>query len=801
MAAPPVCRKAARQPVHHAMHMPLTLQPAHYKLAAIAFMAIFIPTPQVLAQSCLDAGLMPGSGLVVQLREAAQADRIAVTYRNPEQSIWFIPLTAPARGRMACVFENISYLKIAASDSALTHDAQTDLLTFLDLSSATHSIDARKSPASEGSVVLNSLGINYQLLTSYNAGKISPAASAQINAYTQGWYLNTSLAWNKHGRIARYESYALQQSVGSGSFLRLGDAVTGPTALGESLQFAGLSWGTDRQLRPADFTPVLPTLRSGSALSGPLEVFINDSLQYQQTLQSGVYDLRNVPAQQGFNSYSIRTLDAQGNPVIVNREIYLPASLLPPGIQSWRLDAGLQREDFFTSNTRYRAPLISGSYAAGLSHDTTVGAHALVSRSTAIASAAYDQRLSALWTGHIGLMAARKAARQGNALEVRLDGSSRWWRFLATRTQAFTPLPGLGDRPPLVLQRLLRADWSGIPGLSLGLTLAQSRRELSDTEEVATLSASSRVFDTGTIISAAATLTRASPTLQQKNLTVSLIVPLSPANEQRNSSLYASHSSLDGAQLSRLQYANHGNHGAKPEDDNWGLGATHDSRRSLSAVDANWSRRTGHFELDASARSGQQSQSAHIAMRSGLVWTGGSFFSTRPITGAFAMVSTGEPDVPVLFENRPAGKTNGQGLLLVTGLVASSTNRIRLNPANWPIHWTSSEVDKNVVPPLGGGVLVSFKINTQAWLMQTFIQPLQPNGKAYPAGTLVSASVDGDQRETAIDSKGQLWIAELIPALMFSITYQGKRCEFALAPNTDTSDVAALAPSRCEERP
>jgi outer membrane usher protein len=783
------------------MHMPRTLQPAHYKLAAIAFMTVVMPTQHVLAQNCLDAGLMPGSGLVVQLREAAQADRIVVAYRNPEQSIWFIPFAVHPPGRMACLYENISYLQITASDSALTHDPQTDLLTFLDLRSATHSIDARKTPASESAVVLTSLGINYQWFAGYSAGKITPAASAQINAYTQGWYAHTSLAWNKHGRIARYESYALRQSVSSGSFLRLGDAITGPTALGESLQFAGLSWGTDRQLRPGDFTPVLPTLRSGSALSGPLEVFINDSLQYQQTLQTGVYDLRNVPAQQGFNSYSIRTLDAQGNPITINREIYLPASLLPPGIQSWRLDAGLQREDFFTSNTRYRAPLISGSYAAGLSHDTTVGAQALVSRSTAIASAAYDRRLSALWTGHIGLMAARKAARQGNALEVRLDGSSRWWRFLAARTQAFTPLPGLGDRPPLVLQRLLRADWNGIPGLSLGLTLAQSRRDLSDTEEVATLSASSRVLDTGTIISAAATLTRASPTLQQKNLTLSLIVPLAPTNEQRNSSLYASHSSLDGAQLSRLQYANNGNSGARPENDNWGLGATYDSRRSLSAVDANWSRRTDHFELDASARAGQQSQVAQGSMRGGLVWTGGSFFSTRPITSAFAMVSTGEPDVPVLFENRPAGRTNERGLLLVTGLVASSTNRIRLNPANWPIHWTSSEVDKEVVPPLGGGVLVSFRINTQAWRMQTFIQPLQPNGTAYPAGTLVYASVDGDQRETAIDRKGQLWISELIPAKMFSITYQGKRCEFALAPDTDASDVAALAPSICKERP
>ncbi len=764
--------------------------------AAIALSAMSVPAGQAWAQSCVEAGLAPASGNVVQLREAPQDDRTAVSYRDRDDRAWFVPLQGSHPGRTSCAYNNARYVRIPDGDPALTHDTERDMLVFLDMQNATGIIDARRAAASPDSGVLDSLGLNYQLALNYSAGRLNPSANGDFHAYTHGWYFNTALAWNNTGRIARYESYALRQSPESGTFLRLGDAVTSPTAMGESVQFAGLSWGTDRNLRPNDFAPVLPTLRSGSALPGPLEVFINDTLQFQQTLQTGVYDLRNIPAQQGFNSYTVRTLDAQGNAVTVRREIYLPSALLPPGIKSWRVDAGLQRENFFNANAKYGAPIVAGSYAAGLDHDSTVGAQALMSRMATVASASYDRRLSALWTGHIGLLAAKRAARQGSGIEVRLDGASRLWRVLMDWTHAFSPLPGLGERPALVAQRLLRAQWSGIPGVSLGLTLAQSRRESGGTEEVATLNATSRVYDTSAVVSAGLTSTRASA-VRQQNVTVSLIVPLDTSPDQRSRSLYASQSSVDGAQLSRVQYADNG---PVPADGNWGVGLTHDSRQSMTSVDANWARSTDRFDLDASARAGGQSRAAQVALRSGFVWTGGSLFSTRPVTGAFAMVSTGQKDVPVLFENRPAGRTNERGLLLVPGLVATGINRLRLDPASWPINWTSGEVEKEVVPPLGGGVLVSFRINAQAWPAQTFVKPLQPTGQLFPAGTLVVASVNGDRRETAIDREGQLWIGELIPATSFSIIYQGRLCEFSLQPSVTSGEVAAVRPDKCGEK-
>ncbi|SFU38652.1 Outer membrane usher protein FimD/PapC [Polaromonas sp. YR568] len=754
---------------------------------------------------CLVLGLAPDSRMVMQLREAGHGERVALVFRDRERSGWFVPVLAEPGNEDAgarCTFEGRSYRKFAATDTALRHDADSDLLTVLDPSQATDVIDGRKAPLQQ-SPALESAGINYQLALNYAENnpqrRFSPSAYADFYAYTGGWYLNNSLAWNNNGRVARYESYALREWLDTGTFLRLGDAVSNPTALGESLQFAGLSWGTDRNLRPGDFAPVLPTLRNGNALAGPLEVFVNDNLQFQQTLQSGVYDLRNLPAQQGFNSYSVRTLDAQGNPVTVQREIYLPVSLLPPGITAWRVDAGFQREDFFTANANYGPGFVSGSYARGITYDVTLSAQGLVSRAASTLSAGYDQRLGDLWTGHLGVITARntqQGQQQGHALQARLDGGSRWWRLLADWTHAPRALPGLGTRAALRMQRLLRAQWNDAAGWNLGLTVVQTEREPSTREDLATLSASTRVLQSGASVTLSLTRTRFAG-VSQDNLMLSLFVPLAPGAGNRNRGFYASHNSTEGAELSRAQYSSSGQ---TPQDGAWSVGATHDSRPGLSAVDGFWSGSTDKADLNFSGRASRGDNSGQFTLRSGVLWTGGSAYLSRPIRGAFAMVSTGEEGVDVYYENRPMGRTDARGMLLVPELRALELNRLSLNPSAWPIHWLAGEVERQVVPPRGGGVLVSFKINARVWPSNSMVTPLAPGGGPFPAGTVVRAVAEGEPTETVIDRQGRMWLAELLPARVFSITHAGKRCEFDM-PDPGGDAEMAVQPRQCEDTP
>lgn len=766
---------------------------------------LLLPAAAWPGDNCLD--LAPGSRMVVQLREAGQGERAALVFRDRERGGWFVPVPVPGAGEgqgtgadTHCTFEGNTYRRFSANDPVLRHDRDTDILTIVDIGEATGVIDARKPPPPQNPA-LESAGVNYQLAMNYADNnpqrRFNPSAYADFYAYTRGWYLSNSLAWNNYGRVARYETYALREWLDSGTFLRLGDAVSNPTALGESLQFAGVSWGTDRNLRPGDFAPVLPTLRNGNALAGPLEVFVNDNLQFQQNLQSGVYDLRNLPAQQGFNSYSVRTLNAQGNQVTVQREIYLPVSLLPPGISAWRIDAGLQREDFFNANAHYGPGFVSGSYARGITHNVTLSAQGLVSRAASTLSAGYDQRLGDLWSGHLGLVGARNTQQQGYGLQARVDGGSRWWRLLADWTRAPRPLPGLGTRAALRMQRLVRAQWNGFTGWNLGLTVVQTERELAAREELATLSASTRVAQSGATMALSLTRTRFAG-LSQNNLMLSFFMPLAPDRTNRNRAIYASHNSTEGAQLNRAQY---NDSGLTPEDGSWSVGTTRDSRPGLSAIDGFWTRSIDKADLSFSGRASPNDNSGQFTVRSGVLWTGGSAYLTRPIRGAFAMVSTGEQGVDVFFENRPVGRTDERGMLLVPDLRALESNRLSLDPSGWPIHWLAGEVEQRVVPPRGGGVLVSFRINAQVWPAHSMVTPLAPDGGRFPPGTVVRAAAEGGPTETVIDRQGRMWLAELLPARSFSITHAGKHCEYDM-PNPGGGDAdTAVKARQCKDTP
>jgi outer membrane usher protein FimD/PapC len=384
---------------------------------------------------------------------------------------------------------------------------------------------------------------------------------------------------------------------------------------------------------------------------------------------------------------------------------------------------------------------------------------------------------------------------------------------LAEGTQAAQLLPGLGTRAALRYQRLLRAQWSGLAGWSFGLAHVRSQREDIPAEVVSSLSASTRVSDAGASVSMALTRTQGQGG-RQNNLLLAVFFPLSAPDSRaatnRNRSVFVSQNNVGGTQLSRAQFTSSGQ---RVEDSVWGIGATRDANQTFSAVDGVWGTSTRMLDLSASGRFGQNDRSALVALRSALLWTQGQTFAARPINGAFAMVSTGEPGVSVFYENRQAGQTDASGLLLVPGLLAQQVNRLSVDPSTWPIHWLASQVERQVIPPRGGGVLVSFKINSMSWVSQPMVIPLSPAGTPYRAGTvavsleqIVSRTLEAPA-EAVVDRRGQLWTAELAAAgavvTRFAISQDGKSCRFTLPPNDSTAaqDAIQLTADACEDAP
>jgi len=86
---------------------------------------------------------------------------------------------------------------------------------------------------------------------------------------------------------------------------------------------------------------------------------------------------------------------------------------------------------------------------------------------------------------------------------------------------------------------------------------------------------------------------------------------------------------------------------------------------------------------------------------------GGAFLSNR-IDDAFAVVDAGLPDIEVLYENRPVGKTNSAGKILIPGLRSYQKNQVAIDPRDLPINAEAPSTQNVVAPMDRGGVVVRF---------------------------------------------------------------------------------------------
>src|SRR5262249_58984445 len=111
---------------------------------------------------------------------------------------------------------------------------------------------------------------------------------------------------------------------------------------------------------------------------------------------------------------------------------------------------------------------------------------------------------------------------------------------------------------------------------------------------------------------------------------------------------------------------------------------------------------------------------------------GGGVFMSNRIEDSFAVVDTSTPNVGVLYENRPAGKTNSRGQVLVPTLRSYQPNKITIDPAGLPINADISETQVIVTPADRTGVLARFSVKTD--VNSAVVVLSDPSAKVLPAG-------------------------------------------------------------------
>ena len=160
------------------------------------------------------------------------------------------------------------------------------------------------------------------------------------------------------------------------------------------------------------------------------------------------------------------------------------------------------------------------------------------------------------------------------------------------------------------------------------------------------------------------------------------------------------------------------------------------------------------------------------------------------------MVSTdGIADVPVTLENRPIGRTNAAGMLLVTPLNAWQKNQLAIDPMDLPADVRIDHVKTIATPSDRAGTLVRFGITP---IRAASIVLVDPTGKPLPLGS--SVRLQGGTGEAAlVGFDGVVYLDTLQAHNMLDVTAPEGRCHVQFDYHKQGNGIPQLGPFACNK--
>lgn len=648
-------------------------------------------------------------------------------------------------------------------------------------------LDARSGrPAEDSPSGLGFLG-QYDVATSADSQTGQPAA----------WGLDASLAGTIfYGFSSLTSTGWLQLGQGQSSFTRLdtsleidepdalehwvlGDTISSNLTWSRAVRMAGLQFGRDFSLHPGLSVLPTPEFLGQAAVPSTVDVFVNAARVYSGQVDTGPFDLRNIPVVTGANEAVVVVRNLLGQDVTTTIPLYVSADQLAQGLSDFSLEAGALREAYSLSSFAYGPPTATGTFRYGLTNRLTLESHAELSPAVQDLGGGGTAAIGSFAAATLGVSASR--SQQGEGAFASLGGQAQFGKLglFATVARSFGPYADVAslDGPPVARGRLqvggslnfgrwgsLNASW-----------IAQ--RGGSGDADIATASYS-RSFAHGWQIGATASFDASHGDWLGE---VSLRVPFG-ANDA-----VTSWADLGGGEdQGDVSYT----HRVDP-DGGFGYSVTASDPDQRVQAEATWVGPDATLDGELAEEGGRVS--GRFIASGGIVAMGGSLYATRQSAGAFALVETGEPDVGVLLENRPIGHTDAQGQLLVGGLAPDSFNQISLVLNDLPF---DAEIDRSsvdVAPRKNSGVVVDLKPKQ---LRPVLVVLQARDGQPIPAGAPLTTD---DGRELVVGRGGEVFFNDLARRVTGVVQAGPRNCRFSVdpPPPSRSDDIPRVGPVAC----
>lgn len=612
--------------------------------------------------------------------------------------------------------------------------------------------------------------INYDVLVAraaYGLQRSGLFEAGYFNAHGVGTHNFLANRLTGNLQLTRLDSTWTADSPASMHTLRLGDAINVPGSWGRAVRFGGIQLGTNFATQPG-YTTYPPQSVAGQAvIPSTVDVIINHALVSRQNVPPGPFSIGNLPVISGAGEVQLVVRDFLGREVIFTQPFYASRTLLRKDLSSYALEVGFVRENFGLRSNDYGSWMASGTYRRGLSDAMTGEWRAEALPGQAAAGVGGDVLIPHVGTLSTYLVASRGKGKRGSLALLGIERQSPSWSFGAQTqwtSSGFSQVGSLPDVPNPVQSSSFNLSYAaGALGSVSVAYIVRRNREQADTR-LATLSYS---ISLGQLGSVSVTALRSLAGSADTTVFAMLSMPLQ-ATTNFSVSVQSVRSGRDDERRPLVTTTLQRN---LPMGEGVGYHLQARSDRS-SDVSVSMQNNVGTYTLEAAQGSGDTAQ--RLLASGGIAFLGGDVFFSRRIDQSFAVARIPDyPNVRVLADNQPAGRTDANGNALIPRLRPYDINTISVDQRDLPLDAKIGSVKVDVVPYFHSGIDVRFPIERSHGATLTV---LLEDGKPLPVGATVQ--VLGKDDTYTVGFEGLVYVAGLGATSRLRASWLNRHCEF-----------------------
>ena len=553
---------------------------------------------------------------------------------------------------------------------------------------------------------------------------------------------------------------------------QLGDAVSAGLTTRPAVRFAGIQWRRNFSLRPDLITFPMPSISGSSAVPSSVDVYVNQVRRSQADVPPGPFTLNQLPVLTGPNQVQVVVRDALGREQLTTMDLFTSPQMLQPGLLDFAVQAGFRRRNYASDYDHYDDdPLTIAAARYGLSNDFTIEGQGEYARGLGLLSGGLAGLIGT--SGSYGIDIAGSQHRDGFGAEVNgrfnyyftrqsiLNGS------FSESTQRFRDIASADSGFGMVSSRQQLSFNQGLGRGTVGLNWTRQRSRDDSRFSSIMLTGGANIASRGYL-----SLSGWQSIEGNENWGVNVGLSWSLGDRENVNAYYTTNdrgsTGVVSAQSSLSLEPGWG----------WRVNAAEGQQSYQRAELLNRNRIS---DVNALFENNAAGQFGRFGATGALAWMPGSLQAGRRITDSYALVDIGYPNVAVFQENRPVGRTDDDGYLMVNNLRAYQQNKLRIDPLDLPLDVSLSDPERLVVPARESGVRVNFDLERNR---EGLLALKNQNGQWLPLGSrLVLPS--GEQR--VIGHDGQVLVSADLAGQTLEILSEAYRCALSL-PKTIQPD-------------